>query len=157
MCAKRSWHQPAGESPARENRPRPEAVDNCDRAVASRYRVLRAVLPRGIPRSVDRECAGRNATSVKVVEPRQTDNFRGGRASMRKRRQHRPSQTIDTTGVQDHGMYTRLMSEPGRSRRSPIQGSGLGSKVGWQGVMTESVPTILRREVRCVHSSKEAE
>ena len=41
-------------------------------------RVLRVVSPRGGPRSVDRGCAGRNATSVKEIEPRQSTNFRCG-------------------------------------------------------------------------------
>ena len=54
----------------------------------SLYRVLRGS-SRGELRSVNRECAGRNAASVNGIEPRQTCNFCGGRASMRKRRQHR--------------------------------------------------------------------
>ena len=68
-CAVKDAPYPAGESPARGNRLRPGAAKSCDRADASRYRVLREVLSRGSPRSVDRECAGRNASSVKVSSP----------------------------------------------------------------------------------------
>src|SRR5262249_52414611 len=78
------------------------------------YRVLREPrVARGTPRSVDRKCAGRNASEG--IEPRQTrvavvaelvfdsegDTEANGRS---------------TTGVQVHSMHTRLMLETERSR-----------------------------------------
>jgi len=113
MCARRSWHEPTGESPVRGNRDS-EAANGRRRSMPSRYRVLRG-LSRGNLRSVDRECAGRNASSVKVSSPVKhfipwwPSKYRAAKATSASRK------GAGTTGVQVHGMYTRLMSEPGRS------------------------------------------
>src|SRR5689334_10393727 len=61
------------------------------------------------------------------------------------------------TGVLVHGMYTRLVTEHERSRRSRANAGGPRPRVGEQGPKAKLMPTILRREVRCVHSSEEAE
>lgn len=142
--------------------------ENTERSL---YRVLRLV-SRGTGRSVDRECAGRNATSVKGIEPRQSVHFRGGRASMRKRRQHRP-----VTGF-NFGVWRRRLriardpvtesAPPGsktaactsrptaeRERSASSRTTNPGSRVGGQGVTSKSAPTILAAEVRCAHMSKE--
>ena len=128
----------------------------------SQYRVLRAAPPRGGPRSVDRDCAGRNATSVKDVEPRQSTHFRGGRARMDDRLNSGQAKATPvplagkgTTGVQDHGMYRRLMTEHKRSAPSRTEANRPWSRANGQGVMSKS-GAILRAEVRCPHSSGEA-
>src|SRR5919108_5851527 len=56
------------------------------------------------------------------------------------------------TGVRGHGMYTRLVTEHERSRRSRANAGGPRPRVGEQGPKAKLAPTILRREVRCVHS-----
>jgi hypothetical protein len=137
MCARQSWHQPAGERPVRGNRLRPEAASCCDRADGSRYRVLREAMSRGIPRSVDRECAGRNAKSVKVSSPvKQLRSVVAEQVCSSEGSIDDP-RVVGTTGVQVRGMYTRLMSEPGRSpaagaqqtsQRFLAQGQGMKAK-----------------------------
>lgn len=138
----------------------------------SLYRVLR-LASRGAGRSVNRECAGRNATSVNGIEPRQSSNFCGGRASMRKRRQHRPV-TGSNFGV--WRMRLRIARDPVTESAPPGSKTAActqrpaaerersvpsrtplfpRSTVGGQGVMSKSTPTILEAEVRCVHTSKE--
>jgi hypothetical protein len=115
MCARRSWHQPTGESPVRGNRDS-KAANGRSRSTPSRYRVLREYfLSRGRPRSVDRECAGRNASSVKVSSP--VKHFVPWWPSKYAAAKATSTSPVDvgTTGVQVHGMYIRLMSEPGRS------------------------------------------
>ena len=102
-------------SPVRENGATGGAAFSCDSRALPRYRVLRAVSPRGGPRSVDRECAGRNAKfSVKEVEPRQSRRSvaaehvcprPGNRLS-----EGSTSREVGTTGVQDHSMYTRQVA-----------------------------------------------
>ena len=137
MCARQSWHQPAGESPVRESRVPVGAAYSCDQRTPSRYRVLREALSRGRPRSVDREYAGRNAPSVKVSSPEiqylpwWPSTYVAAKAAPAIRKD------TGTTGVQVHGMSTRLMSEPGRSpaggayplsQCSSAHGQGLNAK-----------------------------
>ena len=68
VCARQSWHRLAGASPVRGNRDEAGRALSCDLPRPSRYRVLRG-LSRGSLRSVDRECAGRNASCVKGSSP----------------------------------------------------------------------------------------
>jgi hypothetical protein len=136
----------------------------------SPYRVLRGS-PRGALRSVDRDCSGRNAKSVKVSSPDKqlfpwwpsvygaakavSDGPRvpcvtaevspSGRTPQR-----RPS---GTTGVQVHGMYRRPAVERERSARGRAM-KRPRLRVSEQGVTTE-FKTIPRAEVRCLHSSEE--
>jgi hypothetical protein len=140
----------------------------------SLYRVLRFV-PRGAERSVDRECAGRNATSVKGLSPdnqvfpwwpSQYEEAKAAPGLMRvpcwtavesvfdSTQQH---VNFGTTGVLDHGMYTRPAAERERAVRSRITSVRPRSRVGGQGVTTKSMPTILLTAVRCAHSSEEVE
>jgi hypothetical protein len=139
----------------------------------SLYRVLRGA-PRGVRRSVNRECAGPNAKSVKgsspdnQVVPWWPSQYEEAKATPTDHRFHfrsvayassdraRPCHQIGTTGVQDLGMYTRPAMERERSARGRIQ-TFPGCRVGGQGIMHESMPTIPRAEVRCVHSSGEVE
>ncbi len=60
---------------------------------------------------------------------------------------------VDATGVLDHGMYTRLMSEPGRSPRGGVH-LRQGSKIAGQGLIAKSTMSA-RGEVRSRHSSEE--
>ena len=140
----------------------------------SLYRVLREPMaPRGATRSVDRECAGRNATSVNGIEPRQTIHLRGGRASMRKRRQHRPSPgslvgmrrnaptevargPVDEStppGSKTTACTQRPAAERERSAWSRTTAVRPRTRASEQGVTTK-FKAILRAEVRCVHSSE---
>ena len=106
-------------SPVCENRVPVDVAIGCYQRAPSQYRVLRAVPPRGGPRSVDRDCAGRNATSVKDVEPRQTPISvvaeRVSTTSESSVSEGNISRKAGTTGVQDHGMYKRSMTEHLRS------------------------------------------
>src|SRR5215831_15175040 len=63
---------------------------------------------------------------------------------------------VGATGVRGHGMYIRLVTEHERSRGSRANASGPRPRVGEQGPKAKLTSTILRREVRCVHSSEEA-
>ncbi len=117
--------------------------------VRSRYRVLRAAMGRPIPRSVNRDCAGRNATSVKGSSPdkhlisvvaEQVLSSEGNTGELR---------LTGTTGVQAHGMYRRRLLELGRSpqRRSRTivdEGQGLNTKSD----------SMRSEEVRWTHSSE---
>ena len=151
MCARRSWHQPAGESPVRGNRDS-KAANGRSLCTPSRYRVLRG-LSRGKLRSVDREYVGRNASSVKVSSPvKQTvpwwpSKYVVAKATSASRK------GADTTGVQVHGMYTTLMSEPGRSPRVEAQFSQCLLNHG-QGLKAKFETNSLG-EVRSHHSSDE--
>jgi hypothetical protein len=138
----------------------------------SLYRVLRFA-PRGAERSVDRECAGRNAKSVKGPSPdkqyfpwwpSQYEEAKAAPESVRVPRwtvvesvsdstRQRPD--FGTTGVQDHGMHTRPAAERERAARSRTETVRPRSRVGGQGVTSKSTPTILRAAVRCAHSSEE--
>src|SRR5271156_5748913 len=100
MCAKRSLQQPASAVSRRETlRPSLALVNT----VRSRYRVLRVAMGRPIPRSVDRNDAGRNATSVKGSSPVKhlfpewPSKYEAAKAT--------PLHWRGTPGVQAHGMY----------------------------------------------------
>ena len=143
----------------------------CGNIFGSQYRVLRAEPSRGGPRSVDRKCAGRNASGVKGLSsdnhtvlwwPSQYEEAKatltGPRVrvrtamvgALRHTLQRRP---VGTTGVLDHGMYTRLMSELGRSPRGGAHHRQC-SLAGGQGVAAKLVVSA-RGEVRSRHSSEE--
>lgn len=139
----------------------------------SRYRVLRAVPPRGGPRSVDRECAGRNAISVKGLSPDKQSvlwwpsqyaeakaissgpRVPVGTAAVSPSGRTLQRRPLGTTGVLDHGMYTRSTAERERSA-SGRTNSRPRSRVSEQGVTTE-FKTIPGAEVRCSRSSAEVE
>lgn len=138
----------------------------------SLYRVLRPA-PRGAGRSVDRECAGRNATSVKGPSPDKhsfpwwpsqyveakaapgSARVPSGTAVESVSYSTRQRADFGTTGVQDHGMYTRPAAERERAARSRTKKVRPRSRVGGQGVTSKSAPTILPAAVRCAHSSEE--
>jgi hypothetical protein len=153
MCARQSWHQPAGVSPVRERRVNVEAAFSCDQRTPSRYRVLRG-LSRGRLRSVDRECAGRNASSVKVSSPVKhsvpwwPSKYEAAKATSTSHKD------VGTTGVQVHGMYTRLMSEPGRSPMAGAHNSSQCPLAHRQGMKAKSRATAVG-EVRSRRSSEE--
>ena len=143
----------------------------CGNSFGSQYRVLRG-LSRGSLRSVDRECAGRNAYGVKGSSPdRQLvtwwpsqyaeakavptgprDQLRSAMVGVQRRTlQRRP---VGTTGVLDHGMYTRSTAERERSVLGRTTERRPRSRVSEQGVMSE-FKTIPSTEVRCSRSSEE--
>jgi hypothetical protein len=154
MCARQSWHQPTGESPVRGNRVPVGAAYGCDQRTPSRYRVLREALSRGRPRSVDREYAGRNATSVKVSSPEihslpwWPSTYVAAKATPAFRKK------AGTTGVQVHGMSTRLMSEPGRSPAGGAHLTSQCSSAHGQGMKAEFWVSAAG-EVRSRRSSEE--
>jgi hypothetical protein len=90
----------------------PSPVRVATEAPWARYRVLRS-LSRGSGRSVNRNCAGRNASSVKVSSPDKhsvtwwPSQYREAKAT--------PEQSAGTAGVQVHGMYRRSVTERERS------------------------------------------
>lgn len=129
-------------SPVRGNRATGGAAFSCDLRAPSRYRVLRAAPLRGGPRSVDRECAGRNATSVKAVEPRQSvrsvvaehvSSKPGNRPS-----EGSTSREAGTTGVQDHSMYTRQVAVRLRSAAPLAVSPRPKPATGWEGLRPDS-------------------
>jgi len=143
----------------------------CGNTFGSQYRVLRG-LSRGRLRSVDRECAGRNANGVKGLSPdRHTvlwwpsqyeeakavstgprDRVRSAMVGVQRRTlQRRP---VGTTGVLDHGMYTRSTAERERSVLGRTTVSRPRSRVSEQGVTSE-FKAIPGAEVRCFRSSEE--
>ena len=146
-------------SPVCENRETGDAAMSCYLRGPSQYRVLR-VASRGAARSVDRDCAGRNASSVKVLSP---DNHLisvvaehvcvGDQKSPSEGSTHL---RVGTTGVQVHGMYRRLVTEHKRSAQSRAEANRPWPRAEGQGVTTQSYAAILRAEVRCPHSSDEA-
>jgi len=137
----------------------------------SPYRVLRES-PRGAARSVDRDCAGRNAPSVKGSSPdRQPfpwwpSQYEEAKAAPRVQRapcraaaesvsdSTLQRRTGGTTGVLDHGMYRRPAAERERSARGQANAVRPRPKVSEQGVTTK-FKTIPQAEVRCSHSSEE--
>ena len=142
MCAGQSYQQPTDESSVTVN------------TVRSVYRVLRGS-SRGELRSVNRNPAGRNATSVKVLSPvKQLSPWWPSNYAAAKAAPAVPalieSQGTGTTGVRGHGMLERLLMKPRRSLRSRSK----MSRSLRQDVMIES-KTTLCREVRCFHSSEE--
>jgi len=140
----------------------------------SPYRVLRVALSRGNPRSVDRECAGRNARSVKGSSPDSQcvpwwpSQYAEAKAASRRYRSKRRTPTatsgeptceprrIDTTGVLDHGMYTRPATERKRSVMGRATEIRPRLRVSGQGVTSKSKTRSIA-EVRCSHSSEEVE
>jgi hypothetical protein len=147
-------------SPARGNRATGGAASSCDSRQLSRYRVLREASSRGDPRSVDRECAGRNAkSSVKEVEPRQSAHSvvaervlmdRGNSAS-----EGSTSREAGTTGVQDHGMYTRQGTVRLRSA-APLADSPRPKPAPDEEGPTPNFAAMTPAEVRCPRSSEQA-
>jgi hypothetical protein len=128
-------------SPVRGNRATGGAAFSCDLRALSRYRVLR-VSSRGEGRSVDRECAGRNATSVKAVEPRQSARSvvaehvcpsPGNRLS-----EGSTSREVGTTGVQDHSMRTRQVAVRLRSAAPLAVSPRPKPATGWEGLRPDS-------------------
>ncbi len=146
MCAKINFYQPTGAvTPLNVSTPSPVP----ENTFGSGYRVLRDAMGRPIPRSVDRDCAGRNATSVKGSSPEKqylpwwpSEYVAAKATSIRS--------LMDATGVQDHGMYRRLVKELGRS---PESRSGM--------IQTRKARLITKSrarsfgEFRCLHSSRE--
>jgi hypothetical protein len=139
----------------------------------SPYRVLREPMgPRGSTRSVDRECTGPNATSVKGSSsdkhtvPWWPSQYEEAKAASSATRAHicwaaplilaerEQRLALDTTGVQDLGMYTRPAVERERSARGRITASRPRSRVREQGLRTK-LGTTPRAEVRCSRSSEE--
>jgi hypothetical protein len=153
-------------SPVRETVSRPRCVRASSRRMTHRYRVLR-VTSRGVVRSVDREDAGRNASEG--IEPRQTGTYvvvdqvwsREDSTEFAGHVQTRPQEQDlrmnvperdGTTGVQVHGMYLQLVSEPGRSPRHAESESNRNTRE--QGLKTKFV-RVGGGEVRCHRSSWE--
>ncbi len=124
----------------------------CDPLKTSPYRVLRG-LSRGRLRSVDRECAGRNASCVKGSSPVKLLLPWWPSESTNREGNIEGHSTVGTTGVIDHGMYTRLMSELGRSLRGGVH-LRQDSSVAGQGLIAKPAASA-RREVRSRHSSVE--
>jgi hypothetical protein len=153
MCARPSWQKLAGVSPASGNRQRYRAASSGEIGPSSEYRVLR-VLSRDTARSVDREHAGRNASSVKVSSPvKQSRSVVAEQlcSSEGNTRRHRP---LGTTGVQVHGMYVEFLSEPGRSAIGGEQRKRPPTKHPVQGLTPKS-GVMSTAEVRTHHSSEE--
>lgn len=143
MCAGKSYQQPTDVSSVTGN------------TVRSVYRVLRDS-SRGGLRSVDRNPAGRNAKSVKVLSPVKylsawwPSNYLAAKATPEVC--YTTSVGSGTTGVRVHGMLERLLMEPRRSPRSRTW----SFRMEGRRLMTES-DHILRGEVRCFRSSEEVE
>jgi hypothetical protein len=149
----------ASTSPVRENRATGGAASCCDSRAPSRYRVLREASPRGGPRSVDRECAGRNATSVKDVEPRQSHSSvvaehvsasPGNRLS-----EGSTGRKAGTTGVQDHSMHTRQVAVRLRSAATLAVSPRPRPATDGEGLRPNSAAAS-SAEVRCPHRRLEA-
>jgi len=123
------------------------------------YRVLRAAPSRGGPRSVDRDCAGRNAEAgVKGLSPE--NHTVPWWPSTYERAEHCRAKAAlafqaSTTGVLDHGMCRRSTAERERSAESRADVSRPWPRDARQGVNAESA-SILTAEVRCPRSSDEA-
>lgn len=138
--------------------PRPRPVR---RKTHRLYRVLRVAPSRGGPRSVDRDCAGRNADAgVKGLSPDKPHlpwwPSRYGRGQNTDRAKAALTlKRVGTTGVLDHGMYRRPTSKRERSAPSRVEGRRPWPRAVRQGVNAE-LAAILRAEVRCPRSSDEA-
>jgi hypothetical protein len=146
-------------SPVRGNRATGGAAFSCDSRALSRYRVLRAASPRGRPRSVDIECVGRQATSVKAVEPRQSRRFvvaehvyasPGNRLSKGNTRRE-----AGTTGVRDHSRYTRQVTVRLRSA-APLAVSPRPKPASHEEGLKPNFPVMTPAEVRCPQRSEQA-
>lgn len=146
-------------SPVRANGATGGAAFSCDSRQLSRYRVLREASSRGDPRSVDRECAGRNAmSSVKEVEPRQTRRCvvaehvwpsPGNWLS-----EGNTSREAGTTGVQDHSMHARQVTERLRSAASLVEASRPKPATDEEELRLD-FPAMTSAEVRCPRSSEQ--
>ncbi len=119
-----------------------------------RYRVLRAASPRGGPRSVDRDWAGRNAEAGvkglspdKLPFPRWPSLYESGEGSIDRK--------VGTGGVLDHGMSSRPSSERERSAESRVGATRPRLRNVRQGLKAK-LALILTAEVRCPRSSSEA-
>ena len=124
------------------------------------YRVLRAAPSRGGPRSVDRDCVGRNAEAgVKGLSPEKRDfpwlPSRYDRDQSTGRAKAALALQARTTGVLDHGMYRRSTAERERSAESRVDAQRPWPRDVRQGVNAE-LASILTAEVRCPRSSSEA-
>jgi membrane-bound inhibitor of C-type lysozyme len=152
-------------SPVRGNRATGGAASSCDSRAPSRYRVLRAASSRGDPRSVDRECAGRNATSVKDVEPRQSvSSVANQREVVAERVSASPGNRLSegstgrkagTAGVQDHSMHTRQVAVRLRSAATLAVSPRPRPATDGEGLRPDS-PAMSSAEVRCLHRRFEA-
>ena len=131
--------------------------------VRSRYRVLRAAMERSIPRSVDRNCTGPKAkpkgSSLKGSSPdkHSVPWWPSVYVAAKATPEWKPESTAlsnlpsphGTTGVQDLGMYRRLILELGMSLR------GRSRKIRFSEQRLKSKFKIIPlREVRCLHSSE---
>ena len=143
--------------------PTPKPVE---RKTHCSYRVLREAPSRGGPRSVDRDCAGRNADGggkvvegVKGLSPdKPTVGWwpsRYDRDQSTGRAKAALADEASTTGVRDHGMYRRPTAKRERSAASRAETNRPRLRAAGQGVNAESA-AILTAEVRCPHSSDEA-
>ena len=152
-------------SPVRENGATGEAAFSCDSRALPRYRVLRGA-SRGALRSVDRECAGRNAKfSVKEVEPRQSARSVANQREVVAERvsaspgnrlsEGNTSRKAGTAGVQDHSMYTRQVAVRLRSA-APLAVSPRPKPATDEEGLRPDFAVMTSAEVRCPHSSFEA-
>lgn len=124
------------------------------------YRVLREAPSRGGPRSVHRDCAGRNAEAgVKGLSPDKHAvpwwPSRYGRGQNTGRAKAASALWAGTTGVLDHGMCRRPTAKRERSAESRAVTPRPWPRAERQGVNAEST-AILTAEVRCPRSSDEA-
>ena len=124
------------------------------------YRVLREAPSRGGPRSVDRDCAGRNAEAgVKGLSPENQNvpwwPSRYDRGRETGRAKAALVEEASTTGVLDHGMYRRPTAERERSAGSRVEAQRPWPRDEGQGLNAESA-SILPAEVRYPRSSDEA-
>lgn len=146
-------------SPVRGNRATREGASSCDLGVLSRYRVLREASSRGDPRSVDRECAGRNAkSSVKEVEPRQSPRSvvaeHVWRSPGNRLSEGSTSREAGTTGVQDHSMHTRQVAVRLRSA-APLADAPRPKPATDEEGPKPNFPVTTSAEVRCPRSSEQ--
>lgn len=145
--------------PVRGNRATGGAALGCDSRALSRYRVLRVASLRGGPRSVDRECAGRNAKScVKEVEPRQSS-----RSVVAEHVCPRPGNRLSegstgreagTTGVQDHSMHTRQVAVRLRSAAPLADSPRPKPATGREGLMPDSPATTSQKSDALIVASR---
>src|SRR5689334_348062 len=109
----------------------------CGNTERSQYRVLRG-LPRGRRRSVDRDCAGRNASSVKGSSPDNQSFSVVAEQVWSSEGSTGPGNRVGTTGVLDRGMYRGWTSERKRSVEGHGQASEPGRVTRWQGIIAKS-------------------
>ena len=151
MCAGKSSIQPAepGESRiSRQGKPEPQHRGGVFLHAGALYRVLRGGRQRP-QRSVDRKSAGRNASEA--IELRHLVQQSVGAEQVCSSEGNTRPMGMRPTGVQEHGMFSRLDWKPRRSKRgervsvSPLDRESKLSRAG----------EILRSEVRSFHSSEE--